>query len=283
VTIQITLPDDGVDVIVIDSLAGNMEAQDDSAVSVDNSCPQLRYAAWGWWYWSSFDYKEVRKDRVTAYARRLNAGTYSFSYKSLIVTPGVFILPPTKAYLLGQPELMGLSIAGHFDSAGKSVSWESAVSYGADTPLVDVSAPYGGCYKPATIVAVVDVDPPFAPPVETDSPQPTALPVTYQSVDSPWSSSPGAIVLWVILALLGVGVIVGIVFFTMKKKSANSPAFMAMNAQSPSSTVVLKERTSERRRKVRKTGSTRRVSQNSSSSQGTEGSSTSSYPTISMV
>lgn len=68
-----------------------------------------------------FAKQEVRKDRVTAFAYNLPAGSSSFSYKALVVTPGEFALPPTKAFAQAQPELLGLSGGGKWGS--QDVAW----------------------------------------------------------------------------------------------------------------------------------------------------------------
>lgn len=59
----------------------------------------------------------MRKDRVEAFAYSLSAGTHTFTYKALVVTPGRFAMPPTKAYAVDQPELLGLSGGGHWGSS----------------------------------------------------------------------------------------------------------------------------------------------------------------------
>jgi uncharacterized protein YfaS (alpha-2-macroglobulin family) len=57
----------------------------------------------------AFPSMEVHKDEVTFMARYLRAGSHTCTYEAVVVTSGLFRVPPTKAYLSTQPELMGLS------------------------------------------------------------------------------------------------------------------------------------------------------------------------------
>jgi len=135
VTIQITTPDDLNNVHVVDYLAAGLEAFEFAAPEVTPYYYNPRggyvgyvspsYTFWGWWSWDSWPVKEVRKDRVTAFAYNLRAGTSSFSYTALVVTPGKFALPPTKAYAQEQPELLGLSAGGVWGSSESA--WDAVV------------------------------------------------------------------------------------------------------------------------------------------------------------
>ncbi|KIY93105.1 hypothetical protein MNEG_14857 [Monoraphidium neglectum] len=46
------------------------------------------------------------------------AGTHSIKFKAIAATPGTFVLPPVKAYVQKQPEIMGLSPGGKFTVCG---------------------------------------------------------------------------------------------------------------------------------------------------------------------
>lgn len=60
--------------------------------------------------WSSwFDHQSFRDDRAQAFAARLPAGTYEWSYVARATTPGTFITPPTKAEEIYAPEVFGRS------------------------------------------------------------------------------------------------------------------------------------------------------------------------------
>ena len=49
----------------------------------------------------------------------------STTSQALVVTPGQFTLPPTKAYAQGQPELLGLSAGGKWGS--QDPAWAGVV------------------------------------------------------------------------------------------------------------------------------------------------------------
>ena len=122
VTIQVTTPDDLPNtVIVTDPLPGCLEAVDPHVGPGgphDDARPSgtLRgpvYAPMQWFpsrpeRWA-FPAMEVHKDEVTFMARSLRAGSHTCTYEAVVVTSGSFQVPPAKAYLSSQPELMGLS------------------------------------------------------------------------------------------------------------------------------------------------------------------------------
>lgn len=123
VTVQISTPDDLTNVHVVDWLPAGLEALE------FGSSPDTVSAAstwFGWWRWSTFQNTEVRKDRVQALAYQLPAGTHTLTYTALVVTPGQFSLPPAKAFVQAQPELLGLSAGGLFGAADPA--WSKVVA-----------------------------------------------------------------------------------------------------------------------------------------------------------
>jgi hypothetical protein len=75
----------------------------------------------GWWYgyweygwWSPFDHRELRDDRVVYVATTLWAGTYTATYVARATTPGVFIRPPAHAEEMYNPAVNGRSDGGVF-------------------------------------------------------------------------------------------------------------------------------------------------------------------------
>lgn len=50
----------------------------------------------------------------------LRAGTHTVRFKAVAATSGTFVLPPAKAYVRQQPEVMGLSAAGQLVVCGKA-------------------------------------------------------------------------------------------------------------------------------------------------------------------
>jgi len=133
VTIQISTPDDLSNVMIVDLLPGGLEAMDPNVAQTHTTPssttvhhggirgkrigyavnpPPMEICYWCWW--TAFPSRETRKDRVTFSSNWLHAGTHTVSYEALVVTSGTFTLPPSKAFVLAQPEVMGLSAGGTF-------------------------------------------------------------------------------------------------------------------------------------------------------------------------
>jgi hypothetical protein len=67
-------------------------------------------AARGWWWpWWSFDHTQMRDDRMLLFADHLPAGVYTYSYTARATTIGEFVLPPTHAEAMYEPERFGHS------------------------------------------------------------------------------------------------------------------------------------------------------------------------------
>jgi len=74
------------------------------------------FDAGAYWYFfscTSFE-RQTRPDRVSYFSSFVRAGTHSMTYQAMAATSGQFVLPPTKATLAAQPEVMGLSAGGSF-------------------------------------------------------------------------------------------------------------------------------------------------------------------------
>ena len=61
------------------------------------------YGSWDSGWWSPFDHRELRDDRVVYFATVLWKGTYTASYVARATTPGVFIRPPAHAEEMYNP------------------------------------------------------------------------------------------------------------------------------------------------------------------------------------
>jgi uncharacterized protein YfaS (alpha-2-macroglobulin family) len=72
------------------------------------------YGSWDSGWWSPFDHKELRDDRVVYSATILWRGTYAVSYVARATTPGVFIRPPAHAEEMYNPGVHGRSDGGIF-------------------------------------------------------------------------------------------------------------------------------------------------------------------------
>lgn len=61
------------------------------------------YSWWGHWY----DHENLRDERAEVFATLLYPGVYTYRYTALATTPGVYVLPPTKAEEMYSPEVYG--------------------------------------------------------------------------------------------------------------------------------------------------------------------------------
>ncbi len=72
------------------------------------------YGSWDGGWWSPFDHRELRDDRVLWIATVLWPGTYNVSYVARATTPGVFVRPPAHAEEMYNPAVNGRSDGGVF-------------------------------------------------------------------------------------------------------------------------------------------------------------------------
>jgi len=123
VTIQLTTPDDLRNVILEDLLPAGLEPLDQSSGDV---YPPSWY---GLWRNSWFNSRQTRPDRITWEFQYLSAGSHSVSYQAIANTVGTFSLPPSKAAVTTQPELMGLSKGGCFVVSSDVIPYSEHTSY----------------------------------------------------------------------------------------------------------------------------------------------------------
>ena len=142
VRLRITIPAERQFVVLDDPLPAGLEAVDLSlrttGVLVGPGATREEQAEheeaeagssypWGWYYgswddgwWSPFDHKELRDDRVVYAATVLWPGTYSATYVARATTPGVFVRPPAHAEEMYNPAVHGRSEGGVFSVTAKS-------------------------------------------------------------------------------------------------------------------------------------------------------------------
>jgi uncharacterized protein YfaS (alpha-2-macroglobulin family) len=77
------------------------------------------YGSWDGGWWSPFDHKEMRDDRVVYVATYLWPGTYTASYVARATTPGIFVRPPAHAEEMYNPAVQGRSDGGEFTVIAK--------------------------------------------------------------------------------------------------------------------------------------------------------------------
>lgn len=69
---------------------------------------------WAESFWSPFNHKELRDDRVLLFADQLPAGVFETSIVARATTAGEFVLPPARAEMMYAPEVSGRSDGGRF-------------------------------------------------------------------------------------------------------------------------------------------------------------------------
>jgi alpha-2-macroglobulin len=137
VRLRVTVPADRHFVVVDDALPAGLEPVDLSLrtsatlgpfVSSESEATRRRgdrdrdgprwqswlYGSWDNGWWSPWDHKELRDDRVVYFARALWKGTYTASYVARATTRGTFVRPPAHAEEMYNPGVHGRSDGGRF-------------------------------------------------------------------------------------------------------------------------------------------------------------------------
>ena len=127
--IRVTVPEDRSFVVVDDGLPAGLEAVDlslltagglpgpgaaDSVATTETGAAWWEYGSWDGGWWSPFDHRELRDDRVVYVARALWKGTWAATYVARATTPGVFVRPPVHAEEMYNPAVYGRSDGGVF-------------------------------------------------------------------------------------------------------------------------------------------------------------------------
>jgi uncharacterized protein YfaS (alpha-2-macroglobulin family) len=142
VRLRVTVASERRFVLVDDALPAGLEAVDlslrtvggvpgpgaDSAASerADTGEPggespfRWAFGSWDAGWWSPFDHREMRDDRVVYVATVLWPGTYTATYVARATTPGVFVRPPTHAEEMYNPAVFGRSDGGVFTVTPKA-------------------------------------------------------------------------------------------------------------------------------------------------------------------
>jgi uncharacterized protein YfaS (alpha-2-macroglobulin family) len=96
------------------SLPGPAAAQEDRESGRTDDDTMWGYGSWDSGWWSPWDHRELRDDRVVYAATLLWPGTYTATYVARATTPGVFIRPPAHAEEMYNPAVHGRSDGGTF-------------------------------------------------------------------------------------------------------------------------------------------------------------------------
>ncbi len=141
VRLRVTVPSDRQFVVLDDALPAGLEAVDlslrtvggvpgpgaaDSAATEgdaqQNGDEHWVYGSWDAGWWSPFDHRELRDDRVVFVATRLWKGSYTATYLARATTPGKFTRPPAHAEEMYNPAVFGESDGGVFTVVQKAGS-----------------------------------------------------------------------------------------------------------------------------------------------------------------
>ncbi len=132
VRLRITVPADREFVVVDDALPAGLEAVDlslrtSASLPPFPGAPRLTadmqegslaqrymYGAWDGGWWTPWEHKEIRDDRVLYFARQLWKGSYQASYVARATTAGTFVRPPAQAEEMYNPAIHGRSDGGTF-------------------------------------------------------------------------------------------------------------------------------------------------------------------------
>jgi uncharacterized protein YfaS (alpha-2-macroglobulin family) len=128
VRLRITVEEERHFVVLDDALPAGLEAVDLSLRTTaalpgpgtsqasepgDASMP-WGYGSWDSGWWTPWDHREMRDDRVVYAATVLWPGSYSATYVARATTPGVFVRPPAHAEEMYNPAVNGRSDGGVF-------------------------------------------------------------------------------------------------------------------------------------------------------------------------
>jgi len=118
-TIEVVIPDFISTMKIVDDFPGALEPLDDSIYDTPTES-----GPWSW-IWNAFSQRQFLQDKVIFYGQYLYPGSYTVKYYSIVNTAGEFVLSPTLAFDLFQPEVMGQAEGGTFRTTGYSKTEET--------------------------------------------------------------------------------------------------------------------------------------------------------------
>ena len=132
VRLRITAPADREFVVIDDALPAGLEAVDLSlrtsaalppfagaprrGADMNEGPPGQRwmYGSWDAGWWTPWEHREIRDDRVLYFTRQLWKGSYQATYVARATTAGTFVRPPAQAEEMYNPAVHGRSDGGTF-------------------------------------------------------------------------------------------------------------------------------------------------------------------------
>ncbi|HEX6537402.1 MAG TPA: alpha-2-macroglobulin family protein, partial [Gemmatimonadaceae bacterium] len=94
--------------------AGVAGSEEEGASDDEANVARWWYGSWDSGWWSPWDHREMRDDRVVWAATMLWPGTYTATYVARATTPGTFVRPPAWAEEMYNPAVSGRSDGGRF-------------------------------------------------------------------------------------------------------------------------------------------------------------------------
>ena len=97
-------------VALVDPLPAGLEPLN-PALATTGAIPEdpNEQSSGGYWWWSRtwYEHQNMRDERVEAFTTLLWDGVHDYSYVAIATTPGHFVVPPTKAEEMYNPETFG--------------------------------------------------------------------------------------------------------------------------------------------------------------------------------
>ena len=138
VRLRVLVPSDREFVAITDPLPAGLEAVDLSLRTSSTLAPfagaprregsagttappggRWMYGSWDSGWWTPWEHKEIRDDRVHWFARHLWKGTFEISYVARATTAGTFVRPPAYAEEMYNPAVHGRSDGGSVHGDGR--------------------------------------------------------------------------------------------------------------------------------------------------------------------
>jgi uncharacterized protein YfaS (alpha-2-macroglobulin family) len=95
-------------VALVDPIPAGLEPINPSLAVSEQPPPEpARAQPYWWWQRPWYDHQNLRDERVEAFTSLLWSGVYSYSYFARATTPGRFVVPPTRAEEMYNPETFG--------------------------------------------------------------------------------------------------------------------------------------------------------------------------------
>jgi uncharacterized protein YfaS (alpha-2-macroglobulin family) len=98
-------------VALVDPIPAGLEAMN-PALAVTGPIPQdpsAQKQPYWWWSQTWYEHQNLRDERVEAFTSLLWEGVHEYTYVARATTPGVYVVPPTKAEEMYMPETFGRS------------------------------------------------------------------------------------------------------------------------------------------------------------------------------